>query len=305
MAKTVKFNMRFGDSLIRTVEDLQDNFSMEDVIAHYENGLLKKFLERRGYADFAQKIEELPSKELADDSLARELVSIFHIDADKDTVDEYAEILRLRRENQAAYEAYAQGEMKAREAVEKYFADYDKLVNCLIENKNELGKIRAGVQELLDTYSRILEKDWRALYVRLEDSGALYPICHMLTKGFFRHRWLPEIAGTSAHFNERHPDTEPVYKQLVSAFKSEINNAQDDHPWLKKSNKADAAYWEDIVAAGKTYMILQVPNGAKVRAPGDIDNEMVPAALNDKFINLDGIQYRHNSKIDYLYFAEV
>jgi len=295
VAKTVKFNLRFGDKLIRTVEDLQENFAMEDVLIHFENGLLKKFLERREYTDYVKKIDALSEKKLSIDLVASELVSIFELDMGKDAINEYAEVLHLRRENRKTYENYIQGKMNVQEVIEKHFEGYYKIVSSLIEDKNDLGKIKARTQELLDTYENILEINWLDLYFKLDDAGALYPIYHMLTKEFFRDRWLV---------------TKSVKDQLENSTIDAINEYEDEfdngaNPWIKKSNKADASYWEDIVASGKTYMVLYVPTNAKVREPGNFDNEMESSALNYKFITFNGIQYRHNSTSQYIFFVEV
>ncbi|MBQ4468530.1 MAG: hypothetical protein II917_00105 [Synergistaceae bacterium] len=43
MAK-IKFNLNFGGEHIRTLDDLRDNFSIEDILDVYNNGLLVKWL---------------------------------------------------------------------------------------------------------------------------------------------------------------------------------------------------------------------------------------------------------------------
>lgn len=40
MAKTIKFNLICDNTPVRTIEDLQNNFSIEDVLNYYRNGLL-------------------------------------------------------------------------------------------------------------------------------------------------------------------------------------------------------------------------------------------------------------------------
>ena len=52
MAK-IKFNLNFGGEQIRTLDDLRDNFSIEDVLDVYNNGLLVKLL------DFGETLYEL------------------------------------------------------------------------------------------------------------------------------------------------------------------------------------------------------------------------------------------------------
>ena len=47
MAKTIKFNLICDNTPVRTIEDLQNNFSIEDVLNYYYNGLLCRWLRRR------------------------------------------------------------------------------------------------------------------------------------------------------------------------------------------------------------------------------------------------------------------
>lgn len=45
MAKTIKFNLICDNKPIRTIDDLQNNFLIEDVMEYYDNGLLDRWLE--------------------------------------------------------------------------------------------------------------------------------------------------------------------------------------------------------------------------------------------------------------------
>lgn len=44
MAKTIKFNLICDGYPARTIENLQDHFSVEDLLDYYEKGLLAKRL---------------------------------------------------------------------------------------------------------------------------------------------------------------------------------------------------------------------------------------------------------------------
>lgn len=51
MAKTIKFNLICDGFPVRTLEDLQNHFSVEDVLTYYHNRLLHRWLTVRGYTD--------------------------------------------------------------------------------------------------------------------------------------------------------------------------------------------------------------------------------------------------------------
>ncbi len=44
MAKTIKFNLLLDNKPIRTIEELQENFCIDDVLELYENGILQRCL---------------------------------------------------------------------------------------------------------------------------------------------------------------------------------------------------------------------------------------------------------------------
>ena len=58
MAKTIKFNLICDNTPVRTIEDLQNNFSIEDVLDYYRNGLLCRWLKVRGYEEELKKVEK-------------------------------------------------------------------------------------------------------------------------------------------------------------------------------------------------------------------------------------------------------
>ena len=58
MAKTIKFNLICDNTPVRTIEDLQNNFSIEDVLNYYRNGLLCRWLKVRGYEEELKKVEK-------------------------------------------------------------------------------------------------------------------------------------------------------------------------------------------------------------------------------------------------------
>lgn len=49
MAKTIKFNLILDNYPVRNIEGLQEHFSIEDMLKYFENGLLLRWLNVRGY----------------------------------------------------------------------------------------------------------------------------------------------------------------------------------------------------------------------------------------------------------------
>ncbi|WP_270657721.1 hypothetical protein [Aeromonas sp. Y293-4] len=56
MTKTIKFNLIVDGKPIRNLDELRENFNIEDVLAFYRNGLLSRWLESR---DLTEEFSEL------------------------------------------------------------------------------------------------------------------------------------------------------------------------------------------------------------------------------------------------------
>lgn len=63
MAKTIKFNLICDEKPVRTIEDLQNNFSIEDVLDYYNNQLLHRWLSVRGYNSELEAVSAITSNE--------------------------------------------------------------------------------------------------------------------------------------------------------------------------------------------------------------------------------------------------
>ena len=70
------------------------------------------------------------------------------------------------------------------------------------------------------------------------------------------------------------------------------------------SGKTDS-YWKDIEPKGKTFMIISMENGNKLRNAGTHGEELAAEDINGKFIFSDGIDYMSNSDSDKLIYMEV
>ena len=91
----VKFYMMFncGETQIRTLDDLRENFCIEDVLTHYEDGRLEKWLDVWRYRPELEAVRKLKAsgKTNAQEILA-ELMRIFGAGMDEAEIDSALEI---------------------------------------------------------------------------------------------------------------------------------------------------------------------------------------------------------------------
>ena len=86
MAKTIKFNLICDNKPVRTIEDLQNNFSIEDVLEYYSNGLLSRWLKVRGYEKEFEKVSKITTE--SNIEIINRLIEIFNVEHDDQIVQQ-------------------------------------------------------------------------------------------------------------------------------------------------------------------------------------------------------------------------
>ncbi|MBQ3394955.1 MAG: hypothetical protein IJG34_06450 [Synergistaceae bacterium] len=82
----IKFNMDFHGEYIRNLEDLRNNFSVEDILEAYDNGLLVKWLDARYYTDELKQVKAIEAKNVR--GVLEELIRIFCPETEQEEIDE-------------------------------------------------------------------------------------------------------------------------------------------------------------------------------------------------------------------------
>ena len=76
-------------------------------------------------------------------------------------------------------------------------------------------------------------------------------------------------------------------------------------PHVKMFSGKTDSYWKDIEPRGKSFMIISMKKGNKLRNAGVTGEEMTAEDINEKFIFTNGIDYMSNSDSDELIYMEV
>ena len=188
MAKTIKFNLICDGKPVRTIEDLQENFSIEDVLKYYENGLLLRWLEVRGYETEYKKVSEIKETEALE--IVKELIRIFGIEADEKSVEQGVYMLQFLEERKILCEAYKQDGFKTQEIIDDYQAGYKQLVDDMVENPKDVARIKADIAELMSGYKWVMDLTHRQLFKDLREISPLAIMC-LLMNDEARKYYLP------------------------------------------------------------------------------------------------------------------
>jgi hypothetical protein len=168
MAKEIKFNLVCDGFPVRTIDELREHFSVEDIAQHYfgENQLLIKWLKIRGYNEYVEKIDKIVSQER--NFVIKSLCEIFSIENYEKDLDVY---FKINVEN----------ETTDYNDVENETTDYNDVIN---ECKSEFYKLREKLYDSSnDTRFKILKticKKYPFFWGAIDDYGRII-------KGYFEY----------------------------------------------------------------------------------------------------------------------
>lgn len=314
MAKTIKFNLICDGQPVRTIEDLQENFSVEDMLGYFESGLLLRWLKVRDYKDEYKEVSEISTKD--DLEIAKKLIKIFNVETDEKEIAKDVYMLQFLKERSQKISKYDSNRLETDEIVKDYTKEYADLVKEIMDNSDDISRIKANITEIVNNYKPVLQLNYRELFWKMADRDYLLVIMCFLMNSVTRKYYLD--AGQPEN-DKKNMDTtikkdkEEIYKKICSYFEPSADiykSTEDDIVKVLGDNvsvfdgKTDE-YWKDLEVKCKKYMILGIGTRDKVRAAGDHNGDLSYDDVNNKFPIVDGIDYMSNSTTSKLMYMEV
>ena len=304
MAKAIKFNLVCDKKPVRNIEDLQNNFSVEDVLEYHNNGLLNRWLEVRNYKEELEKVKAIKSENNIE--IIKELIRIFNIEQDEKKIEESIYILDFLEKKKELYSIYKQEKYNVKRIIDDYAAGYRSLVNEICNNPNDIAKIKACIEEIVSNYEWALELDHRNLFYSLMNEHVLAVMC-LLMNEVSRKYYLPtqtksEDGSIVDEYESK--DKDDMYGEICAMISSESFADQVSGYLITFAGITDG-YWKDLEPKGKKYMIISMDNGDYVRAAGVSGGDLSCTDVRNKFVIVDGIDYKSNYGTHELCYMEV
>ena len=301
MAKTIKFNLICDNKKIRTMDDLQDNFCIEDIFDYYENGLLLKWLQVREYNKQAEEVSKIGEKE--PEKIIKKLIEIFEIE--KAGIDLTSEVLKVKI-------ARGQDSTELYEDIAKYYkTDFESLMKNLIDKNTPIDIVKNNVSQLIKKYGWVFQIGSKKIFYDLLDAKSYFPIICLLTYEEARKYYLEKIpvsakAATTQDELERYE----IYEKIQRVSKNTVIDKRIRESSIFSSGDAYGKYgtkvWKHIRDEGKKYMILSIKVGDAIRSVKDKDS----GGLNyykvcGQFPILDGFDYWCSNVSNAVQYMEV
>lgn len=305
MAKTIKFNLICDEKPVRTIEDLQNNFSIEDVLAYFNNKLLHRWLKVRGYESELEKVSAITSNDPME--IIKELLHIFDIVADEEKVEESIYMLKYLDERKELCAIYEQENYKAKKIIDDYETGYRQLVDGILDNPYDVAIIKANIAEIAENYAWILKLNHRNLFYVLRAKSALAIMCLLMNEKS-RNYYLPvEVVGedgTTSLDTDKNADKKAMFLSITQMIKQSDFAASLGENLVSFAGMTDG-YWKDLEPKGKKYMIISMGDGDYVRSAGQSGGDLSSADILNTFVIVDGVDYKSNSDTRKLLYMEV
>lgn len=312
MAKTVKFNLVCDGNSVRTIDELKNNFSIEDILYYYENKILHKWLTVRGYEDYLKSVERIKSEEPIE--IITELIMIFEVETDKNKIEESIYSLKLKKEKYDLLDSYIHEDKDNNIVINNFYAGYNKLIDRVLVNSNNISIIKSTISTLINNYFWLLKVDHRKVFYMFLHRAPI-AIFVFLMYNETRTLFLPKLVKDKDGNNIL--DVNQIYQESDKAFfmkdKKKMNkdliklasrSKEILGDYLKSFSKFNSENWQEIEPGGKRFMIINMMEGSFIRSSKQKDIELTNQNVENCFPILDGIEYKSDNYFE-IHYMEV
>lgn len=292
MAKTIKFNLILDNYPVRNIEGLQEHFSIEDMLKYFENGLLLRWLNVRGYEKQYAAVEAI-DKSLNKKEIVMALVKIFEVvEMEAADIEKAIGILTYLDEEKELNAIYKENAFSKKQIIDDYHSGYSALVVHMEENKDNMAILKADAIQMEREYLGLFELNHDELYFRLLGI-APKAIFAILTRDAFRKFWIGAEASVSIYKN--------VITELLAADKAKEILGDD----LKIVKRNTQAMWDPIERPEVKLMVISIESGTFIKNAGEFSEKLASTDVNDKLMKFNGLEYQCNNEYYELLYMEV
>ncbi len=300
MVKTIKFNLVCDNYQVRTLEDLRNHFSIEDVLQYYRDGVLEKWLFVRGYINELNAIKQIANSSPLD--IINSLVGIFKVEEDPEKIQYSTSIIKYREDRILAIENESEKLSNSNSLYREYFDRYEKLTKDILDSPKDKVRIQAAITEIVNQYSWIFNIDYRNFFYKVRDTSPLAILC-LLMNPYTRKYYINDGEETGKDDSLYERDKKEMYKWLKE-FCSDENNFSAIGDCLETKSANTNNY--PVKLSETQCLLLKMHSNCGV-CEDRLNAEILEAkSVNDNYIIINSLLYVSNS--DYgntIYYVKI
>ncbi|WP_226643135.1 hypothetical protein [Mesobacillus subterraneus] len=286
MVKTIKFNLFLDGKQVRNLDDLKENFNIDDLLEYYHSGLLGKWLSVRGYNDIADKVTDIPPGSQYE--IAENLIKLFNMEIDQASLSQSIYSLTYHAEKEEALQDYHKNGSKVKELIEQYHQGYLNHYMELLDNPDDLPLIKAVLKSISEDYIELFRLNAEDFFDEFIEEAPLVIFAVLLNTKirdvFLEHSYIQEELSNP--------------RQIA-----DLTDKISDH--IEYCSDVTGGYWKDLEPADKKIMVIHISDGDLVRNLAKIGEELTQEDIIGKFPILNGLDYKSNDDDNYIEYMEV
>ena len=301
--KTIKFNLVCDNHQIRTLEELRNHFSIEDVLQYYRDKVLEKWLTVRGYTVELEAVKNIKGGSPLD--IITKLVAIFNVETDKQKIEYATSIIQYREDRILAKEKFDKENQQSEYFYDDYFQKYAQLKWDILRNNNNKTKIQTAIQEISDHYKLVFRMDYRNFFYEIKDKSPLAVLC-LLMNPFTRQFYTLEGEGLSDDATITTKDIQTMNNEIQKMFTKDKDIELLGEYIVIKNNETGSRF---VGLSENKCMVIKLSQATykpecAISHANNNENFIKPDSVNGKFLIMEGLQYQSQSSANTLYYIE-
>ena len=299
MAKTLKFNLKIDkDIQVRTLEDLRNNFVLEDILEYYKNKKLHKWLRVRGFEKELMGVDKITST--SEKEILIKLIEIFGVETDPVKIDYSLEILKYDQQRVLVKKEKEKMVSATNTLVSKYFERYDELIEDIINNPENRPLIQAAIETIEKEYQELFKHDFRNFFYRVKDESVL-AVIYLLINPFTRQFYIKDEGPLSLN-----NDTPTLYSEVKRCLIPSVLNHCDA---VIKEKIQTGQRWVELTC--RSCLVLELTHATytecAVAQRNDTKNFLDHKAVSGKYPLMNGLQFQNSDATgtNTLYYIEI
>ena len=320
MAKTIKFNLVCDGYQVRTLEDLRNHFSIEDILQYYRDKVLEKWLAVRSFTEELEAVKLIQSD--SDLEIIERLVSIFNVEIDKERIEYATSIIRYRETREECVRQQKEKDIEVSTLYDQYLGGYEKLKADIKENPRNKSIIQAAIDQIVSHYAVIFSMDYRNFFYEIRSISPLAIICLLMNPSTRKYYIIEDEKNTQdgedsaeqnlpddlkSYCEQCNKDKTEMYQWIKDAVNSDEFLEGLGHYLIKKNNDTGLRF---VHLTKDKCLVLKldhvyISDKIAITSPTDPENILSTEDVNGRFLIIDGLEYQSENSANSLYYIEI